>query len=165
MAAEARPSAAGSTWKSVTWSDSPEQRIVPETVVLGGQAERRRSRCRLGQSLPGQLAQYRSQSDEARHACTEALRVVVLRHLPERLPDILGIGQDLQDGWLVSHQSRHVVRMQRDEGEPGHRATAGTKQIDRPSSDRLDHPVHVLGVDLRRVLSFGHHAPPDTVGS
>jgi hypothetical protein len=52
----------------------------------------------------------------------------------------------------VCHQGDHVVGIGRHERERGHRAPAAREHLDRARPERLDHGVHVVGLDRRRMI-------------
>ncbi len=52
----------------------------------------------------------------------------------------------------MRHQSGHVVGVRRHERQPGHRAATAPEHLDRADAERLDHGVHVIGLDRGRMV-------------
>ena len=55
----------------------------------------------------------------------------------------------------MRHDRPHVVWVLRHEGEGVDRSPTAGEQVDRPSTDRLDEPMQIVGVDVRRCPAGG----------
>ncbi len=100
----------------------------------------------------GELAVVHDEPDELRQPGPEPLLPVGLDHVLGDLVEHLAVGQVGDRRRLVGHGPRHVVGVRRDQRHQVHRSPAGAEAVDRPDAERLDDPVQVLRVVLRRDL-------------
>ena len=129
-----------------------EQRVVAGAVVVGRHPERGGIRRGLGEVVVGELASPRRHRDEGRHARTRPLGLVCVPHAALGALRGCGVGEQREERRLVRHQRGHVAGVRRHERERGHRAAAAREHLDRAGAERLDHGVHVAGLDRGRVV-------------
>jgi hypothetical protein len=68
---------------------------------------------------------------------------------------LLGFRQEQGERGLVGDEGLHVAGVAGDQGEPRDRATAAAEHVRGPAANRLQHPAHVIGQQVRLGVLVG----------
>ncbi len=144
----------------------PDQRVVPETVVLGRQPEHRRIGCGPLGVVDRQRAFVAGESEELRHRRPEALAVVRLADVDAGGQHLLAVRQRLAGRRLVCDERPDLLWMAGHERERVHGPAAAGEDVHGSGVDGRDHPVQVVGVLVGRGLggAVGPLAPVHPAG-
>jgi hypothetical protein len=133
--------------------DVGEERVATGSVVVGRHAELDRIGGWLGEELVGELALPGGHGHERGHPGSGALGAVdvLKRSLGGAGP--VGVGQHIDQRWLMRDEGGDIVGVCGDEGEGGDRSAAAGEQRDRSGVERRDDGVHVLRLHHRIVVA------------
>ena len=145
----------------------PNQWIVPRTVVLRRQSEHGRIGCGPTAVVRRERSLDADELDELRHRLPVSVALVGLADVRASPQYLLTIRQHLAGRRLVCDERPYLFWMAGHQGERVHGATAGGEDIDRPSVERRDQSMQVVGVLDGRGLggAIGPLAPLRPTGS